>query len=281
MSNRKKPVPFFDMALHRWFKVPYLLNIRCFHSPEHPREIVVLIHGLGNSLKSWEKIAKELPDDVQVIGIDMLGFGDSPRPEWARYDVKTQARSVGRTLVRMGLKRRPIIVGHSMGSLVAIEMAKRYPILIKRLILCSPPIYKKAEKEAIRNRDSILMEIYRVMIKHPDDLQRAAPLAIKLGIASKAFDVKGDLSQAYIAALEAAIINQTSLADIKRLRLPIKIIYGTLDPVVIGSHLKGLAKIMPNVSVKSFIVSHDMIGRYQKLLGRELHGLLSSAKIEP
>ena len=65
----------------------------------------------------------------------MLGFGQSPRPQWAVYDAKTQARSVIATLLKLRFSTPLTIVGHSLGALVAIEMALRYPLLVKKLFL--------------------------------------------------------------------------------------------------------------------------------------------------
>jgi cis-3-alkyl-4-acyloxetan-2-one decarboxylase len=92
-----------------------------------------------------------------VIVVDLLGFGDSPKPDWATYDARTQAQSLAKTLLGLGLTQRVVLVGHSMGSLVAVEFAKRYPALVKALVLCSPPLYNVDPRD-----DKRLLKILRI-----------------------------------------------------------------------------------------------------------------------
>lgn len=262
----------FDVVLHRYLRIPYALHVNEFQSPKSPRATFVLIHGIGNTLHSWDELAAHLPKDVRVIGVDLLGFGQSPKPNWAKYNAKTQARSLGMTLIKMGLLQRPVIVGHSLGALVAVEIAKRYPLLPRRLVLCSPPFYgpEGIAKGMMRSRDALLRDAYRTAKKYPDQLEKFSPLAVKLGLANRSLSINKDNVPFYMAALESSIINQTSLQDVARLKLPITIMYGTLDPFVIGSNIASVGKSQPNVTVKRYIMGHEIIGAYVTKLGRYL-----------
>lgn len=266
---------FVNTVVHRWFRIPYRLHTVSLRRPSHPRQTVILLHGLGNSSKSWRLIAKQLPTDVRVIAVDLLGFGDSPKPAWATYTIATQARAVAKTILALGLNQKPIIVGHSMGALVAIELAKRFPLLIKQLVLCSPPLYRDSSDTSF-NQERLLRKFYESIRQHPDSLQLVAPLAAKLGIVGDSFNIQGHRAQYFVAALEAGIIHQTSLADARNLRLPTMVLYGTFDPVVIGGNLKGLVKDNPLVTVKSFPVGHEMIGQFQDIIADEIHKILKS-----
>lgn len=258
----------FSNFTHRFLRVPYSLYVRDFQSPRKPRATFVFIHGIGNTLHSWDEVAETLPKDVRVIGIDLLGFGKSPKPDWALYDAKTQARSVGISLLKMRLAHQPIIVGHSLGALVAVEIAKRYPLVPKRLVLCSPPFYKPAsETGKIKSGDDMLREMYRIAKKYPAQLEAFSPMAVKLGLANKTLNINEDNVTSYLAALESSIINQTSLQDVARLKIPVEIMYGTFDPVVIKKHITKLAKENENIEAKRIIAGHEIIGGYVKTLG--------------
>lgn len=264
-----------DMIIHRWLRVPYTLSTIAFRQPKKPVATVVLLHGIGNSAKSWEDLAPLLPKNVRVIGVDLLGFGKSPKPKWAKYNTVTQAKSVAVTLLRMGLQHKPIVVGHSMGSLVAIEVARRYPLAIKQLVLCSPPLYMPKRVKALVDYDELLRELYRVAIKRPQLLEKLSPVAVKLGFANRALSITSDTVEPYLAALQASIINQQSVEVLARLRLPITIVYGSLDPVVIGANIKEIAKKNSAISVKTLLVGHEIIGAYTKSLAKILTDLLS------
>jgi len=265
-----------DTVFHRWLRIPYALHVTEFLSPKRPKATFILIHGIGNSAKAWEELIPLLPKNIRVIGIDLLGFGHSPHPNWALYDAKTQARSVGATLVKMRLLQQPTIVGHSLGSLVAVEVAKRYPFVLKNLILCSPPFYKQTEeKRRLLQRDEILKDLYRRAQKYPQTLESLSPLIVKLKLASEALDINAGNIASYVAALEASIINQTSLEDAAKLKLPITILYGALDPVVIGSNIRGLAKKNSNIVAKKITTGHEIVGRYVKFVAKEMSELVS------
>lgn len=262
--------------LHRWFRIPYTLHVTKFQSPRRPKATFILIHGIGNSARAWEKLVPMLPKDVRVIGIDLLGFGRSPKPEWAIYDAKRQARSVAATLLKMRLSQRPILVGHSLGSLVSVEVAKRYAYMPKQLILCSPPFYKQTEaKRRLLQRDEVLKSIYRKINKYPQTLKSLTPLIVKLKLANTSLDINAGNVKSYVAALEASVINQTALLDAASLKLPVRILHGTLDPVVIGSNIQLLVKDKPNYSVKKIVTGHEIAGRYTKILANEMTNVVS------
>ncbi len=260
-------------AVHRYLRIPYTLHSYEFQSPKKPRATYIFIHGIGNTLHSWDDVVALMPTDVRIIGLDLLGFGESPKPAWAVYNAKTQARSVALTLLSLGLVQQPVIVGHSLGALIAVEIAKRYPLIPKRLVLCSPPFYKPESPEKgllSLSADDALRSLYRVARRHPERLERMSPLAVKLGLANKALSITGDNVASYVAALEASIINQTSLEDARRLKLPIKVFIGVFDPVVIRKHLVVLAKENPNITLTTINAGHEVIGGYGKRLAAYL-----------
>lgn len=265
---------YLDKVVHKYLYVPYTLNVHEFRRPKKPKATYVFIHGIGNTLHSWDEVVKLMPKDVRIIGIDLLGFGDSPKPDWVTYSAKVQARSVGATLLGMGLTQRPIIVGHSLGALVAVAVARRYPFLPRKLVLCSPPFYKPvASEQRLMSADDLLRKIYSVAKKHPEQLEYFSPIAVKLGLANKALNITQDNIPSYIAALESSIINQTSLRDVERVRVPIDIFYGRFDPVVIKKHIVRLAKRRSNVTAIGLNAGHEVLGGYVKSLADHLRGL--------
>lgn len=271
------PIPLgLSNIFHRYLNIPYSLNAHEFRSPKKPISTYVFIHGMGNSLHSWDEVVKIMPRNVRIIGIDLLGFGKSPKPHWAKYNAQTQARSVGMTLLGLRLKQRPIIVGHSLGALVAVELAKRYPLMPKRLVLCSPPFYSpRLDSKKIGSPDDMLRTIYGIAKKYPEQLAKFSASAVKLGLANKTLNLSDDNIASYVAALESSIINQTSLQDVAKLKLPIDILYGAFDPVVIKKHITDLARKNPNITAKRLNAAHEIVGGYVKILGNYLAELIS------
>lgn len=252
-----------DTVLHRWLRVPYSLNVHYQQRPKKPRATVVLLHGIGNSGASWDKVVALLPDDVRVITVDLLGFGRSKKPSWAVYDAATQTRSFLATYFKLGIRGPMILAGHSMGALVAVEVTKRYPRLVRSLILCSPPFYRLEEPQ--KNRPSVdkaLKGIFKMIEKHPEEFVKISSLAARYRLIDKRFKLTDQNIDSYLAALRASIINQQSLSDAKRLSVPITIIHGLLDPVVIPMRLRELAKANSRVQVKNIMAGHQVNGLF-------------------
>ena len=251
----------FDQLIHRWLRVPYSLHtVVKKNSKTGPT--ILFIHGIGNSGKVWDEVIAQLPDGVRTVTVDLLGFGKSPRPAWITYNAKTQARSVLATYLKLRLRGRVLVVGHSLGSLVAVELARRYPLLVRGLILCSPPFYhlEDGERQLLPKPEKVLRSIYKVLKNHPDEFLKVAGLALRYRLITEAFDVTKDSVGAYMATLEAAIINQTAMRDVQKLNLPIDILHGLFDPVVIGQNLVWLAKTRPNIKLHHIASGHDISG---------------------
>lgn len=253
----------WNTITHRWLKIPYTLHVGMRHRAKKPRATVLFIHGIGTSSAAWTEVINELPDDLNVISIDLLGFGKSPRPAWAVYNAKTQARSVIATLVKLRLDSRLIIVGHSLGALVAVEVARRYPLIVKSLVLCSPPFYnERATRRILPNSERFLRRLYRMAQKHPDQVIKVSGIAHRYGLINKTFDLNNENVASYMSALEATIVNQTSLTDAKKLKKPMTILHGVFDPVVIRRNLRELEKANKRVKLKMILAGHEVQGRY-------------------
>ncbi|WP_203922799.1 alpha/beta fold hydrolase [Rugosimonospora africana] len=95
---------------------------------------LLLIHGTAASLRTWDAMVPLLTGSHRVIRIDLLGCGQSARPDGASYAIPDQARRVGEALDRLGVEQ-VIVVGHSSGGTVATALAERRPDLVTALTL--------------------------------------------------------------------------------------------------------------------------------------------------
>jgi pimeloyl-ACP methyl ester carboxylesterase len=260
-----------DTLLHKYLRIPYALHVHVVRKPRQARATVLFLHGIGTSGAAWDDVVKGLPKDVAVIAVDLLGFGKSPSPEWAKYSAATQARSLIATLLKLNIRQRLIIVGHSMGALVAVETAKRYPVIVKSLILCSPPFYEDIEKRFLPNRDRTLKSVYKLAKNHPEQFAAVAALTVKYKLVEKTVNVTAENVTAYMAALESSIINQTSLHDAQHLHKAMHILHGALDPVVIKKNLDAIVKANPRAELTVvYLAGHSLVGPYITALTKKI-----------
>jgi pimeloyl-ACP methyl ester carboxylesterase len=113
---------------------------------------VVLLHGFLSTSAYWQDVIAELSANHQVVVIDLLGFGKSPKPVHSRYDYDAQLASIEHTLQLAGIPQPFTLVGHSMGSLIALRYARTHPEQVHKLLLANMPIFltkRQARKEIL------------------------------------------------------------------------------------------------------------------------------------
>ncbi|HYC46634.1 MAG TPA: alpha/beta fold hydrolase, partial [Burkholderiales bacterium] len=94
---------------------------------------VVLLHGYTDSWRSFEPLLPHLPSTLRVFALTQRGHGSSSKPERG-YEPQDFARDVAAFMDGVGLARA-VIVGHSMGSIVAQRFAVDYPDRVAGLVL--------------------------------------------------------------------------------------------------------------------------------------------------
>jgi flavin reductase (DIM6/NTAB) family NADH-FMN oxidoreductase RutF/pimeloyl-ACP methyl ester carboxylesterase len=116
---------------------------------------VLFIHGVGMNAAIWQPQIERMADRFDLVAIDMLGHGQSPlppqHPELADY-----ADQAVRLLDHLGLDK-VFVVGHSMGALVAQELALRAPGRVRRIVSLNAVFRRPPElTEAVRQRAAAL-----------------------------------------------------------------------------------------------------------------------------
>ncbi|MEO6567959.1 MAG: alpha/beta hydrolase [Opitutaceae bacterium] len=99
---------------------------------------VVLLHGFGTCAFLWRSVAPRLANAGFVaLSFDLMGYGESDRPEDSGYGVITQAEYLDRALTALRLPRA-VIVAQDIGALVGVQLAARRPERVERLLLINP-----------------------------------------------------------------------------------------------------------------------------------------------
>ena len=126
--------------------------------------VVVLLHGYLSDSLYWHKVRSKLTKRYTVVSIDLLGFGKSPKPKRVPYSIQIHAKLVADIIADVS-EGPVIIVGHSMGALIACQVSRDYPSMVARLILSNMPLYKNAEqaRSVIQNTNTL----YRLALYSP------------------------------------------------------------------------------------------------------------------
>ena len=255
----------FDTVIHRWLRIPYALHVRKKRLRKRTSVTYIFIHGLGDTGELWEPLLKKLPENVNYVTVDLLGFGDSKKPEWARYNATMQARSLLMTFTRLGIVGDVVVIGHSLGGLVAVEVAYRYPLYVRKLVLCSPPIYDSDFSPSTKKlHQDTLNHLYRDVSKSPNLVMNAYALGKRLRIVNQSLKVTPETLPAFMSSLQASIVNQNTLKLIGQLKMPIVIIDGLFDVLTVNQVLKEIAKNNDNIQLITINTSHIINKTYAK-----------------
>lgn len=222
---------------------------------------IVLLHGLGNNHESWTYVDRQLKKSpYRVVIVDLLGFGDAPKPS-GDYTPKDHADAVIATLDSLKLKRI-ILAGHSMGCIVAIEVAKQRPELVKSLVLLGAPLYKRLPRggwwSKLTRAESAYFTIFNYLKRNRDATIVAAKGADTLLPVLKGMEITDETWPAFKSSLNNTIMQIKTYQDVKHITVPTLLIYGRLDIFVIKKYLKSLAR-----KNKRYVAYETMLGPHE------------------
>ncbi len=86
------------------------------------RRPIIFVHGLMSHRNVWARTIDALKDQHYCIAIDLLGFGDSSKPDKGDYNIRAQAERVLKTANYFGFSQFSL-AGHSMGAQIALYLS--------------------------------------------------------------------------------------------------------------------------------------------------------------
>lgn len=215
---------------------------------------VLFLHGITESRRYFERPVSPLADRFELVIPDLPGFGLSPKP-LTRYSMELFRDSVREFLVHRGLHERPIhMVGHSLGSLIALEYAVAYPEHPRRLVLLnlprhfssreahgffwngSPSYRKLLHEHSVR---ATLGQLRRTGITMSLRYARRFPWTVLL-------DSRKFTFLSLTSTLENCLLNYAVDPVLARMpRVPTLLIHGERDQVAPLDHVRGLPAEYP------------------------------------
>jgi len=107
---------------------------------------LVFLPGLGGTTRYWAPRVKPLENDFHLVLVDLLGFGQSPKP-WKKYAVEQHISALHHSLKPFA----PFtLIGHSLGAVLALAYAAAHPAEVESLVLMGMP-YFSSRRDAYRH----------------------------------------------------------------------------------------------------------------------------------
>jgi pimeloyl-ACP methyl ester carboxylesterase len=83
---------------------------------------IIFVHGLMSHRSVWAHTIEALKDQHYCIAIDLLGFGDSSKPDKGDYSIRAQAERILKTADYLGFPQFSL-AGHSMGAQISLYLS--------------------------------------------------------------------------------------------------------------------------------------------------------------
>jgi pimeloyl-ACP methyl ester carboxylesterase len=215
---------------------------------------VIMVHGFGGSLHSWEPWAQALSGNHRVIRFDLPGCGLTAPDPSGNY---TDARSVQLLIALMdqlGIARASI-VGHSIGGRIAWTFAATHPERVDKLVLVAPdgfasPGFAYGQAPEV----PVSAELMRYVLPKP--LLR---MSLEPAYGNAAF-LSDDLTTRYHDLMLApgsrdallARMRQTTLVDpiplLQRIQAPTLLVWGEADAMIPFANSADYLKAIPHAT---------------------------------
>lgn len=192
---------------------------------------VVILPGLGGASWMYLRLARLLAQRSTVWLYDPPGHGLSRGRRNDSVSVEQLTDHLALWLETQQI-RRPVLLDHSLGGEVAIQLAARYPQLTGPLIAVAPT--------GIPENPSLLEQVWRLIRDIPRERLAFWPSCLTAY-------VRTGMQRFY--RLARAIEHQSTLPFLALLQGPVLVLGGTSDPVVPSSALSRLTALGPNVQV--------------------------------
>ena len=226
-----------------------LLNI---HTDTKLGEPLILLHGIESSSSYWNGVINPLAENNRVITIDLLGYGQSPKPNNIAYSTDQHVEYLHRTIKTLNIKKFRI-AAHSLGSIIALAYASKYPGEVSGLFLFAPVLTQDthtSNKFLIKNIN-LLSAISDTGKLHPEIARAIGDKRLAQIIPT-------------IRTTQNTIYSQTPISWVGSIKnIPVVFAYGTFDSLVDGNTVTEISKIGSKNKVvelngmgHNFVLSH-------------------------
>jgi pimeloyl-ACP methyl ester carboxylesterase len=217
--------------------------------------VVILLHGLGASLHTWEAWARVLSSDHRVIRFDLPGAGLTGADPTGDYSDERGIEVLVALMDRLGVPRATLI-GHSMGGRLAWRFAARYPDRLDRLVLIAPdgfasPGFEYGKKPAVAAPVKLMQYVLpKPFLRMNLSPAYADPSALTDDLVARYYDL---LLAPGVRTAMIARMAQTELQDpvpmLERIETPTLIVWGEQDAMIPVANAADYVRAMPNATL--------------------------------
>jgi pimeloyl-ACP methyl ester carboxylesterase len=175
------------------------------------------------------------------------------------------------TLKRKKIKQPVVLVGHSMGCLVAVHIAWRYPELVERLVLYEPPLFADDPQYKVHMQRRLrYFSFYGYIASRQQWSFAKAQLVWRIVRRVMRLKVEGERWVPFERSLRNTVMEQTAYRELHDVRVPTDIIHGRLDFVVIRTEVKEMFQHNSNIVLHVVNDMHGLSNRSARYIAKLL-----------
>jgi pimeloyl-ACP methyl ester carboxylesterase len=234
-------------------------GVRLHVTDTGPRDAppVILLHGFGSSLQTFDAWVPALARDHRVIAYDQPGFGLTGADPIGDYSDERNVLVLAALMDKLGIARASM-VGHSMGGKLAWQFAAANPARVDKLILISPDgfasagfEYKKAPAVPLMLR-ALPYTMPRFLFRQTLAPAFGDPAKLSAPVANRYFDMM------LAPGVRRAIVvktGQTILRDplplLRSIQAPVLLIWGDKDQMIPLTNAADYIGALPHATLKT------------------------------
>jgi pimeloyl-ACP methyl ester carboxylesterase len=129
-------------------------GVRLFYTNEGAGDPPLLfVHGWCCDSTHWRRQLPAFRRDHRVVAVDLRGHGSSSKPE-QDYTMDAFCQDLEWLIGKLGL-RRPVVIGHSMGGVIALRLAGRRKRALSGVVIVDSPVYPKFDRAGRQQLNTI------------------------------------------------------------------------------------------------------------------------------
>ncbi len=219
---------------------------------------VIMIHGFGSSLHTWDSWANGLQDRFRVIRFDLPGSGLSEPDALGRYDDRRSFEILAALMDQLGVRQAGLI-GNSIGGRISWGFAAAQPDRVAKLVLVAPDGFASqgfsygVAPKVPKTLEAMQYVLPRFMLKMNLAPAYGDPKALTEGMVDRYHDLM--LAPGVRAALIERM-RQTVLESpegiLSRIKAPVLLVWGEKDGAIPVSNAADYQRLLPRSELVTF-----------------------------
>lgn len=220
---------------------------------------VMLLHGWGSSRRMWWHLAPGLATHYRVWALDLPGFGDSDKPADDWYSIPNYTALLNNFIQQM-IGGRVRLIGHSMGGLIAFDVAASHPEAVERLVTINPLVSGRTTLRPLArfttSRHALELVLHASTVIFQPVLRESGKLVHGITYLHRRFEdfAKGTVDS--IMASGRATVAYNVMPRLSQIKAPTLVIVGKQDPTIPSAEGRMAARMIPNAHLTVLTAGH-------------------------